>query len=86
MEWKREVVMRRYHFNLTDGVKLLIHETEELSGPRAARLHALALAKQLMAEKAVPEIYGWKIVVTDEASKHNFDIPVIENSPGITGL
>jgi hypothetical protein len=69
--------MRKYHFNLTDGVALLKHESYELEGPAAARSFARILADEIIAESQVPVCAGWSIKVTDEESKFNFEVPVL---------
>jgi hypothetical protein len=72
-----EQVMRRFHFNVMDGSRLVTHEVEELLSPVAARRFAYGIIEEMVEayRMRTRDWENWKVLVTDEKSSFTFEIP-----------
>jgi len=73
--------MPRFYFHLTDGKQTLSnHQGMELGGVAAARLDALALARDLKHGAALPgfDWTGWFVAIVDQHGRKLDEVPIAD--------
>jgi hypothetical protein len=73
--------MPRFYFHLTDGKKTLSnHKGVDLPGDGAARLDAVALARDLKNGAALPgwDWTGWFVAIVDQHGRKVDEVPIAD--------